>query len=508
MKTPRPVVRRSMAAAVAVAAASFGLAACGSDESDGSASANSSSGPIRALLNAQPSSLDPIVAPRSGQVVWATMVEPLITTNEDLEPSADGLLTDWERTDPTTWTFTLREGVMFSNGEAADAEAVVNTLELSRDSEGSILKSYFGNVASVEAPDATTVVVKTGTPQYDIPNLLTTVYLVPPDYYEAEGSEGFAVAPVGTGPYVLDEFQAGRSISVEVNPDYWGEAPDNTGVVFTWATEAAQRLALLQSDSVDVSFDLPPAQAMAAQDAGLEVVSTESAIKILAFLQSTTAPFDDPQLREAAALAIDRDAIVEGIFDGQAVADGGLLNVKPGTDPAEQVEADPDAAAAIGGGGATVPISYPPSQYTNVEEVARAIGGSLEQAGFKVEYNPLDYGTLVGQVVGRQLNGLYIFAGVPNVAVPDFFASGFMKSASITGNCPDPQIDELVAEALEQEDAESAAPVYEELNTLGVVEKHCYVPLYKQIYHYGLADGVDGVVYSPLNAVDFTGATS
>lgn len=499
-------IRRTVAIVAALAVGTIGLAACGSsDDGDGGAP---STAPIRALLNAQPATLDPISGARSAQIVWATMLEPLVHTDANLEADKTGLITDWTRTDPTTWTFTLREGITFSNGEKADAEAAANTILLQRDTEKSILKSFLGNITDVTAEDPTTLVIKTELPQYNIADLLTTVYVVPPEYYEQEGPEGFSAAPVGTGPYVFDSSKAGREISVKKNPDYWGEEASNTGVVFTWATEAAQRLALLQSDTVDLAFDLPPAQAKQAEDAGIEVVSTESAVKIVAFLESTSAPFDDPELREAAALAIDRNGIVEGIFDGEAVADGGLLNVKPGTNPTESVEHDLDRAKTlVGDSSPEVTVTYPAAQYTNIEEVSQAVGGGLEAAGFTVKYNPLDYGSLVGQVVGRELTGIYIFAGVPNVAVPDFFASAFMKSVSITGNCPDPRMDELVGDALEQDSTEAAQPIYDELNRMGVVEKHCYVPLYKQIYNYGVADGVSGTEYSPLNAVDFSKTT-
>jgi len=504
MKKNRLVSSRLAAATAALLIAGTGLAGCGSDSDATGAEASV----IRALLNAQPTTLDPVVGARSGETVWSTMLEPMIAIDGDYEPEKTGLVTDWTRDDPTTWTFTVREGVSFSNGEPADAAAVANSILLNRDTEAGILKSYFANVASVEATDATTVVVTTKSPQYNLPNLFSNVYVLPPAYYAEKGSEGFAAAPVGTGPYVLDKVQAGRSISVKQNPDYWGEKPANQGVVFTWSTEASQRLALLQSKSVDVAFDLTHAQSQEAEKAGLETESVETAMKIVAFLDSTKAPFDDAKLREAAALAIDRDAIVKGIFDGNASADGGLLNVKPGTEPAQQVQADPaKAAELVGGDGPTVPITYPAGQYTNIEEVAQAVGGSLEQAGFKVKYQPVDYGTLVKQVIGRQLNGLYIFAGVPNVAVPDFFASGFMKTASITGNCPDPRMDELTAKALEQDDAAAAQSIYDELNTLGVVEKHCYVPLYRQIYNYATASGVSGVDYNALNRADFTKAT-
>ena len=501
------MIRRGLTvrlAAVAVGAAvAITAAGCGGDPGTGASGTE-----IRTLLNAQPATLDPIAGPRSAQVVWATMVEPLVNTDAKLDPDRTGIITDWKRSSPTEWTLTMRSGLKFSNGEPADAAAVVNTIELTRDSDTSILKTYFANVESAEAKDASTVVVKTKRPQYNVPNLLTTVFLVPPKYYKEKGPEGFSAAPVGTGPYVFEGSKPGREISVKVNPDYWGEKPSNTGVVFTWATEASQRLALLQSGSVDVALDLPPSQADQAKKAGHEVVSTESALKITAFLDSTRPPFDKPELREAAALAINRDEIVQGIFDGKAVADGGLLNVKPGTQPASKVAADPaKAKQLVGSSGPSVNVTYPAAQYTNMEEVAQAVGASLQKAGFKVKFRPTDYGTLTKEVAGRQVDGLYIFGAVPNAAVPDFYASGFMKKESITANCPDPEIEKKVGEALEQDDTEGAQKIYDDLNTLGVVEKHCYVPLYKQIYNYGLGDGVKGVEYGALNNFDFTNAT-
>jgi peptide/nickel transport system substrate-binding protein len=507
-KHRRLAVRRGLAALSATALLSGALAACGGDaDSTSGGGGGGASDTLRIVLQAQPTTLDPIAGPRSGQVAWGTVLEPLVTIDDELEPNGDGLITAWERTDDTTWTFTVREGVTFSNGEAADAAAVVNTLELTRDAETSILKSYWGNAVDITAPDATTVVVKTATPQYDLPNLLGAVFLVPPAYYEEQGAEGFAAAPIGTGPYTFEGQNAGRDMTVVRNDDYWGEPAATERIVFSWSTEAAQRLALLQSGGVDIAWDLPPTQQTEAEDAGYEVTAAESAVKIVAFLETTKAPFDDPELAEAAALAIDRNQIVDGIFEGKAVADGGLLNVKPGTSPAEQVEADPAAAKELAGSGVEIPISYPAGQYTNIEEVAQAMGGMLEEAGFTVSYNAVDYGTLTGQIIGRELNGIYLLAGVPNAAVPDFFASGFLKTASITGNCPDPATDEMVAEALQQEDAEAAAPIYEELNTIAVVEKHCYVPLYRQIFAYATADGVENVTYGALNSADFTDVT-
>jgi len=500
-----------LTAVAALTAASLALAGCGSssgDSSDHSSGGGSATANVRVLLNAQPATLDPIPGARSAEVVWGTILEPLINTDQNLDPTDTGLITKWVRTTPTTWTFTLRPDVTFSDGEKADAASVVNTILLTRDSDTSVLKSYFGNVTDVTASDPTTIVLKTKTPQYNIPNLLTTVFLLPPDYYKQKGSDGFSAAPVGTGPYTFASSTPGQNIVVKRNPDYWGQAPSNEQITFTWSTDESQRLALLQSGAVDVALDLPPAQADQAKSAGLNVYSSQSAVKITGFLESTKPPFDDPNLRKAAALAVDRDAIVQGIFDGHAYPDAGLLNVKPGSKPTSSVTADPaEAKQLVGSSSPEVPITYPAGQYTNIEEVAQAIGGDLQKAGFKVKYLPVDYGTEVKQVVGRQLNGLYLLAAVPNVAVPDFFASGFMKSVSITGNCPDPQIDSLVSKALEQKDAAASQPIYDQLNDIGVVQKNCYIPLYDEQYTYATGKDVQGVVYSPLNAWDFTKTT-
>jgi len=270
MKKHRLAARRLVAGVAAVVALGLVAAGCGGDSSDDDNPGKGASGDLRVLLNAQPATLDPFVGSRSGQVVWGTVIEPLVATDENLDPAETGIITSWTRDDPTTWTFKMRPGLTFTNGEKADAAAVAETLLTTRDAEGSILKGYFANMTSAEATDDTTIVVKTKLPQYDIPNLLCTVYFVPPAYYKEKGSAGFAAAPIGTGPYTFASSQAGRDIVVKKNPDYWGDKAANDQITFTWSTEAAQRLALLQSKSVDIALDLPPAQAETAKDDGAQ----------------------------------------------------------------------------------------------------------------------------------------------------------------------------------------------------------------------------------------------
>jgi peptide/nickel transport system substrate-binding protein len=500
----RPCNRRRALSTFIALSTLLALAACSDDGGESSESAGNSD-ELRVVLAAQPPTLDPISGGRTaGQVVWGTMLEPLVTMDDDLGLTDRGLVTALERKDPNTWELTVREGVSFSNGEPADASAVAKTIELTRDADTSVLKQYFGGVERVETPDATTVVLRTSTPRFDIPQLLTTVFLVPPDYYEEEGTEGFNAAPVGTGPYEFESAKAGRSITVVRNPDYWGEPAKTEKITFSWAPEPSQRLALLQSGEQDVAFNLTTTQAEKAEAADLDVTRVESAMTVVAFLQADKAPLDDPKIREAIALSINRDEIVDGVLQGGGVPNGGMLNILPGQEPAQELDADPDRAKdLLAGTDVKVPLTYPIGQYPQIDDVAKAIGNALEQSGLSVKYNPVDYGSLVSQMINREITGIYLIGTLANAPMPDFIASGFFKSTALSGNCPVPGIDDLIAQALETEDAAASAPIYDELNTKAIVENHCFVPLYRLVNTYATQPGVTGVVYTPLNTMDF-----
>lgn len=506
----RHVVTAMGAVAVAVALVTACSSSPASSNNSGSTAgasgsqvaASSSTRTLRVLMNNPPSGLDPVASSRQGEYVWGTMIEPVVSTGSDLQPVKTGIVTDWSRPTPTTWTLTVRPGIKFTNGEAADASAVAYSILQNRNNPGAILAGYFQNVKSAVATNPTTVTITTVKPQYDVIDLLTTVYLIPPKYYAAQGTKGFTAHPIGTGAFIWAGQQAATSISVTANPSYWGGKPKVAGITFTWSTDPAQRLALIQSGSEDISFDLPAAQAESARAAGLDVTSVHTAVKLTTFLEADKAPFTDANLREAAALAIDRNALVNSILSGAATPDGGLLNVLPGQKPAQLVAPDPAKAKSLVTGSPQIELSWPAGLYTNIDDLAQAIGGQLTAAGFKVKYNPISYAALVGLVLQRQVTGMYILAAVPNVAVPDFFAHGFMTSDSITRNCPSTQLDTMANQALETSGPQAAAAIYDQMNTLAVVDMHCYVPLYQETFNYATKN-ITGLQYNALNAVNY-----
>jgi len=517
-RTTSWIGRLTLAAACAAT-----VAACGSDSDSDGGSSNAASGTEAAAVGegikgpenvvaggtlkvgvpAPPASLDPTLSNRGGNYIYGTFSETLTKYDDEGKLSKDGLLTDWERTGRNTWKFTVREGVKFHNGEPFDAEAAKFTILAQRDVEGSILKTYFLNVTDVEVVDPTTIEVKTKTPQFNIPDQLGTVYALPPKAYEKAGAD-FAKNPIGTGPFMFASQKAGQSISVKANPDYWRGAPKLEGIEFSFPKDAAQRLALVQSGALDLGFELAHQQGEEAASSGLQVLSVKTSLKELAFITGEKAPFDDPVVREAAALAIDRNEIVEGIFGGTNVAEGGLLNMLPGQKVPAVVEANAaKAKELLAGKSPEIDLTWIAGYNTGIDEVTSAMRAQLEAAGFKVKPNPVDQATLIKQALGRELSGIWMYGAVPNVPDPNFYVQGFMTETSISGNCVRPAWDKAAAEALEAEDAEAAQAIYDDLNTQAVVDEHCYVPLYFETSHFAAGDKVGGFKFSVLRYSDF-----
>src|SRR5699024_5291668 len=127
------------------------------------------------------------------------------------------LATSWEATDDTTWVFTIREGVTFSNGESLDAESVKVSLDLYRAPE-SVVASRYRSIEDVVVVDSHTVEVHTEYPDPFLPNSMSdNAFIMPAGYLDEVGIDGFATAPVGSGPYVLDNWVRGDRIEFTSN---------------------------------------------------------------------------------------------------------------------------------------------------------------------------------------------------------------------------------------------------------------------------------------------------
>lgn len=181
---------------------------------------------------------------------------------------------------------------------------------------------YIGAFQSIVATDANTV---TFTLCRSDPAFLSKIAfnvfgIYPSEWLEATAGDGSRTSeglerPVGTGPYVLSEWNRGESITFTANPDYWGDAPEAETLVFRWSTESAQRLLELQSGTIDGIDNVGPADFdVVASDPSLSL-NERSALNVFYLAMTNTfAPFDNQEVRQAIAKGIDRQRIVDTFY--------------------------------------------------------------------------------------------------------------------------------------------------------------------------------------------------
>src|SRR3954453_20812948 len=276
--------------------------------SGGSGSSGGSGGTLNAAIGGEPDQLDPhkTSAYYSFEVlenVYDTLVEP--DADLQMQPS---LATSWKTSaDQLTWTFKLRPGVKFSDGAPLTSKDVVYSYQ--RIIKQKLNSAYkFTTVASITAPDASTVVIKLKDPT---PNLLANlggfkgVGIVEKNNVE---SGDIKTEPVGSGPFKVASYTSGDNIKLVRNDRYWGTKPKLDGVTFTFVKDPTVALQNLQGDEVQWTDNLPPQQVSSLKSSsappGQPPPPTDSWSPALKGAQK---PFDNVDVRRAVATAIDRD---------------------------------------------------------------------------------------------------------------------------------------------------------------------------------------------------------
>ncbi|MYI41563.1 MAG: hypothetical protein F4063_06465, partial [Chloroflexi bacterium] len=266
---------------------------------------------LRSAHDAEWTGLDPHVASTvSSFHVLANVVESLTTNNDDMELTPL-LATDWSQSDDgLTWTFNLREGVSFSNGDAmTSADVVFSMNRILNPDTGSGRVAAVGGPGTVwEAVDDYTVTVTTPDPNAILPTLLASraTAIVHPDSVD---ENGVIVVPIGTGPFIIEDLDGTISMTLVKNENYWqGGLPMLDAVEITVIQEDAAREAALLGGEVDFITAVAPQAVQALQDnPDINVlVSPALAYKYIG-LNLMREPLNDHRVRQAIAYAINRE---------------------------------------------------------------------------------------------------------------------------------------------------------------------------------------------------------
>jgi peptide/nickel transport system substrate-binding protein len=340
--------------------------------------------------------------------IYETLVER--ATDGSLEPR---LATEWSihPDDPTVWVFKLREGVTFHDGAAFTAEDVVASLERVR-AESSDFKGLHTAVESAEAVDDYTVHVKMVGPAPLYVQNLTNFFIMDKGWIEANdvalpqdfkaGEEKFTVRNTnGTGPYTLVSRDPEVRTVLAYNENHWGEVPQVTEIIYTPIKEAATRVAALLSGEVDFVQDVPVQDIDRLSQTQGVTVTTGAENRTIFFAYDMTSeglislpgdnPFAKPEVREAMAHALDRDAIKTVVMRGQSVPSA--MNAPPfvnGWNAEMDAYSPPDIdrakeLMAVAGypDGFSVDLHCPNDRYLNDEAICQAFVGMLGRIGIK-----------------------------------------------------------------------------------------------------------------------------
>lgn len=250
--------------------------------------------------------------------IYMAMFDGLAELHEsgELRPA---LATYWEAKDQLTWEFTLREGVQFANGKPFTATTVVDIFDILTTPEAakwSMIREV-NKIESLEALSPTLLRVRTISPDLMLPARFAALLMIEPEYWLAVGAEEFARKPIGTGPYVVDDWSA-QGIALKANPNAWRPGATDQLEILT-VPESSSRLAALQTNAIDIALFMGPEDIFAVEAAGGRIAAyLQGGVMGLSYiLVNEDTVFSDPRVRQAMTYAVNRQLIADIIFAGE-----------------------------------------------------------------------------------------------------------------------------------------------------------------------------------------------
>jgi peptide/nickel transport system substrate-binding protein len=343
--------------------------------------------------------------------------EGLVRADFETGEALPGLAESWEISDDgLVYTFHIREGMVFHDGEPVTAQAVVRSMNRPLTPtdpsyiEGMYMYNNQGinNWESLEALDDTTVQLTLKTPNATQLLVFTRPdgYIISPKALDEFGTEvGLNVAMAG--PFKISRFVPGQEAVLVANEEYWAGRPYLDEIIIRAFPDEASILAALEAGEVDLTLYAPftSVERISSDEAdGMRIEVGAPLVDLFVGANVTQAPLDNVLVRQAINYAIDRDAIIEAGLDGLAIAPASILAPNDlGFDPAgsEISHYDPEMAMQLlaeAGLEAPIPITLSFENNRFWPLLAELIEVDLEAVGFDVTLDRLDTGSFFGKV--------------------------------------------------------------------------------------------------------------
>ena len=325
---------------------------------------------------------------------------PLLAVFDSLTRiGADGtphpaLATAWTAENENTWVLTLREDVVFSNGEPFNADAVVAAFDylLSDAGKSETIGTHFTriHVTGARSTGSHTVEIATSRPNAILPIHLDFVRIPAPAHFAALGPQAFALDPVGTGPFLVEAWEESR-IRMAANPSAW-RPPKLVRVTIVGVSDEAARLQGLLSGSLDVAHNIAPDERGVVEAAGGRLIGyTFPNVLYVQFVTAKNSPLTDVRVRRALNYAVNKELILDVLFEGAVDPAGQIAHPQAfGFNPTiAPYPYDPDRAKAL-----LTEAGYPDGfamaallagNNANADEIQQLVAADLARVGVRME---------------------------------------------------------------------------------------------------------------------------
>ena len=451
-------------------------------------------------------SLDPHLAVAAGtKEVMFNVFEGLMkpTSTGDLTPAVAESYTVSE--DRLTYTFTLREGVKFHNGDEVTAEDVVYSISRCADTtDGTPLVEAFSVIQSVEAVDARTVAITIAEPSNEFISYMTTAIL-PADYDQQD------TAPVGTGPFKFVSRAAQDNIVLERFDEYWGTPAYLDKVTFKIMENADSLVMSLQSGAIDLCSHLTSTQVAQLGGDFYVAEGTMNLVQAL-YLNNAEKPFDDVRVRQALCYAVDKQGIIDLAFDGYGSPIGSSMYPAFGkyfddsltnyyTKDVEKAKSLLAEAGYPDGFDMTITV---PSNYKPHMDTAEVLVQQLAQIGVNAAIEPIEWESWVSDVyVGRQFQSTVVGVDASNMtarALLERFTSDYAKNFINYNNA---DYDALFQQALTTYDDAGQTAIYKAMEK-NLTENAANVYIQDLADLVAVRQGLEGVTFYPIYVLDLS----
>lgn len=434
-------------------------------------------------------SLDPhfITDIPSANIIHGKVYETLVKfdKNRELTPL---LATAWKQVDDTTWTFELKEGIKFHDGADFNADAVIATFKRLLDpTTSSPQREKLNMIKEVVKEDDYKVTLKLNESYAGLLAILASQEgsIISPKVIK-ENPDSLKAHPVGTGPFVFDSWTSGQSIILTTNQNYWDKKPSYNKLTFKIVPEDATRLAMVENGEAHISDQVPVTELDRIDNSSsMSLFRTEGlAVEYIGF-NVTDSFLSNVKVRQAISYAIDREAIISGIYDNVGTLANSAMspmvvgyspNVKGYDYNIKQAKALLKEAG-IAEGTTVRLLTSDRKERINMAEV---IQSQLKGIGLKIEIQVMEYGAYINEI-SSQKHQMFIGGWGNATGDGDYNQYNLFHTASQgpPGNhffYSNKVVDKLIEEARGEGDLEKRASLYEEAMKIEL-EEAIYIPV-------------------------------